>query len=428
MIRRTLILMLAVASLTTPATAFAATPSLERISQTAELGPGDGYSGHAAISADGSTMAFVSLAANLVEAYAPPEGQCCPHAHVYVRDMKTGDVRLVSRAEDGSLANDGSYELDVSDDGRLVVFKSSATNLVEGTSGARHRIFVKNLETGKIRLASHRRLASTSENPRISGNGRYVLFDAEVYRRGAERQVYLRDLETDELTLVSRSANGEPAKRPSTAGDLSADGRYVAYQTAARHLAGSHTPYGGIVVKDMKTGTVHMVHANDSSWPYLGARLSMSADGRRLVFDTHLTELVADSKRIVVVVAADLDSGKIQVVSQTAEGVPFDGTSGMATISDDGRHVAFWSKANTLADAGPQSRFRLYLKDLETGKIDSLSPTVDLPPEPPKGRASTSLVFDAASLSRDARHIIFNSDAPIGGASRISQVYLHKRR
>jgi Tol biopolymer transport system component len=99
---------------------------------------------------------------------------------VYVRDRETDSVELISRAVDGGPADMGSkQEVDISDDGRFVVFASRATNIVVGDNNGRRDVFLYDRLRATTRLVSHakgRSANGTSYEPVISGDGRTVAF------------------------------------------------------------------------------------------------------------------------------------------------------------------------------------------------------------------------------------------------------------
>jgi Tol biopolymer transport system component len=106
----------------------------------AEGGPSDA----ARISADGGSVVFASIATNLVD------GDTNGLADVFVHDLAAGETTRVSVASDGTQANGNSFAGAISGDGRLVVFPSDATNLVEGDTNEAFDVFVHEIATGRV--------------------------------------------------------------------------------------------------------------------------------------------------------------------------------------------------------------------------------------------------------------------------------------
>jgi Tol biopolymer transport system component len=126
------------------------------------------------ISADGGTVAFRNSSG--------PTWL----AQTYLHDLATGETRsLVDRDRDGNLL-DGYIEApSVSADGRTVAFQSNATNLVEGDLDYwGYDVFVKDVDTGEVRLVSGGPGGAFGNDwsvlPAISGDGRFVAFQSEA--------------------------------------------------------------------------------------------------------------------------------------------------------------------------------------------------------------------------------------------------------
>jgi Tol biopolymer transport system component len=216
--------------------------------------PGNGYSGNAAISADGRVVAFESAATNLMtERDANGTG-----TDVYVVVLASGEVSRANVDEAGRQAAEGSsFSPAISDDGRFVAFTSSTSldsnetapsETPTRSAAARPRnlsVFVRDLQRHTIRRVGRRLDAGPANGssylPAISGDGRYVAFawHASDWTSADEKdhpQVYLYDLETSATTLVSRSADGRVGNGPSTNPAVSRMGRFIAFQSEASDL------------------------------------------------------------------------------------------------------------------------------------------------------------------------------------------------
>ena len=148
-------------------------------SSSSEGDPANSSSFESQISANGRYVTFGSYASNLV----PIDGN--GHiADIFVKDLVTGAVRLVSNAQDGSPGNDAAFESAISADGTWVVFTSDAGNLLPGDGNSDGGtqptdVFVRNLLTGDLTLVTHDDVGIGSYfRPAISADGRYAAFDA----------------------------------------------------------------------------------------------------------------------------------------------------------------------------------------------------------------------------------------------------------
>jgi hypothetical protein len=169
-----------------------------------------------------------------------------------------GDVALVSSDAAGAEGNASSYDLCISADGRYVAFESVATNLVPGGT-ANRQVFRKDLVTGEVKLASADAAGTQgnadSYDPRISADGRYVAFESDatnlVPGGTANRQVFRKDLVTGEVKLASADAAGTQGNADSYDLCISADGRYVAFESDATNLVPGGTANRQVFCKEL---------------------------------------------------------------------------------------------------------------------------------------------------------------------------------
>jgi Putative Ig domain/WD40-like Beta Propeller Repeat len=192
---------------------FAIHTRADRVSVDSNGAAGNGASSDPSINGDGSLVAFVSFATNLlVPGILPVAGQ-----QVYVHNRQTNQVDLVSRDNSASVANEGngvSSTPSISGSGRYVVFVSQATNLLApGTPAvpAGQQIYVWDRQTGLTSLVSVDNDpvspspgSGASSAPSISGDGRYVAFVSQATNLlapgtpavPAGQQIYVRDRQT----------------------------------------------------------------------------------------------------------------------------------------------------------------------------------------------------------------------------------------
>ncbi|WP_439625355.1 Ig-like domain-containing protein, partial [Gemmata sp.] len=163
--------------------------------------------------------------------------------------------------------------------------------------------------------------------------------------------IFVKDTQTGAVTRVSTTAAGAQGDGDSDQPSVSADGRYVAFASRASNLVPGDTNGAfDIFVKDTQTGAVTRVSTTaagaqgdgDSDQP------SVSADGRYVAFASDAPNLVpGDTNGTYDVFVKDTQTGAVTRVSTTA-GVQGDGASYTASVSADGRYVAFASDAPNL--------------------------------------------------------------------------------
>lgn len=147
------------------------------VSITSSGTPGNGDSVRPFVSGNGDFVAFRSQASDLVA------GDTNGHWDIFVRDLVAGTTERVSVSGDGTQADHNSFEPSLSDDGRFVVFRSMAANLVLGDTNARADIFVHDRDTGETARLSEPATGESDGNsfqPAISGDGAWIVFESDA--------------------------------------------------------------------------------------------------------------------------------------------------------------------------------------------------------------------------------------------------------
>jgi Tol biopolymer transport system component len=214
-------------------------------------GPGDqqadGASYDPAFSADGRYLAFMSDAANLVP------GDTDRSWDVFVRDLTHQTIRRVSVAADGGQANGGSGTPSISADGRYVAFFSDASNLVPADTNTAGDVFVRDLTRGTTRRVSVGAAGAQSNGPadgypKISGDGRYVMFGSLATNlvpgdTNNAQDIFIRDLTTATTSRLNVATTGTQANAGQIGLSAAMDttGRYVTFASTASNLVPADT-------------------------------------------------------------------------------------------------------------------------------------------------------------------------------------------
>jgi hypothetical protein len=350
------------------AAALEAQAAVSVVSRTSAGVPANGYSttegNGGMISGNGTIAAFSSNAANL------PHGDGTTF-RCYVRNIATGNTRIVSVTSNGVPATSQTFAPAVSADGRYVTFDGTGMGL-PGANGA-GQVWVHDLKTGSTVLASRASngTVATGAYPSLSGDGRFVAFESRAANLpggdGTHNFVYRRDLKLGKTALVSRDGNGNPATGDVYGQLLSADGRFVVFRSNDADLpSGNGTRYH-VYIRDMQAGVTKLVDknaagktANDDS----GAA-SISADGQTIAFDTQATNFQGGSVNGQSY-ARDMTTGTTKLVSQNTAGQPQNQSSLYAHPSGDGRYVAFYADGSNLP-GGDGSTDQIYVRDTHQG-------------------------------------------------------------
>jgi Tol biopolymer transport system component len=326
-------------------------------------------------------------------------------------------IEVVSVADDGTLADADSRAASLSDDGNLVAFASAATNLVASDGNGSTDVFVRDRAAGRtIRVSvssSGGEGDADSRAPSLSADGRFVAFESDASDLvagddGLWSDVFVHDLATGATTRVSVSSGGMAGNRDSFAPRLSADGRFVVFASFASNLvAGDTNGAEDVFVHDRQTGTTIRASVATSGGEGDDGSFepAISRDGRFVAFSSFATDLDAnDGDDVSDVCVRDLVAGTTTLASVAGDGSKGDDESFGPSISDDGARVAFSSYASNLVAGDTAGTLDLFLRDLAAGTTGAGD--VDSAGGFGANEISQSA---AASLSGDARFVAFSA-------------------
>jgi len=222
----------------------ASAPATTLVSVSLDGSPAGGLSGEPSVSADGRYVAFTSSAVNLVA------GDTNRATDVFVRDRQAGVTTLVSVDSAGVQANGRSGALSISGDGRYVAFLSNVTNLVQGDTNKAQDIFLRDRETGvtsRVSVTWRGEANGGSFHPAISADGQFVAYDSfasnlDYGDTNGVHDVFQYDRQDGLTRRVRVDSNGFQGNGLSQRPSISADGRYVRFESDASNSRCSPTP------------------------------------------------------------------------------------------------------------------------------------------------------------------------------------------
>jgi len=379
-----------------------------------------------AISADGRYVVYASTATTLV----PGGGDGA--AHIYEFDRTTDSTRLISpstilvggkpeQLPRGSQA----IEPSVNADGSIIAYVVTIPAIV-GAAIVPGGTFVVVHDNGSgedIELAPGSR-------PSISGNGQLVALETTTALDPALdsnklADIYIVNRTTGNATLISVGTNGRAPAAASGGPSLSADGHAVAFTSAARLLSVDHDAASDVYVRDLAGAKTLLVSVHGGADGGASSGASISGNGRYVAFSSHALTLapgpIAGGGSLADLYVRDILLKKVVRLSRAMGGGAADGSSAAAGIAADGRTVAFASAADDLVPGDTNHGLDVFLADRASGRITRASiDSTDLEVGPGSG---------SPALSQDGAILAFQSTATAlaPGAHGSTDVYLRAR-
>lgn len=414
-------------SLGSPRLVVAQTPVVTRVSVATGNVEANGSSAKPAISSDGRWVAFESGASNL----AP--GDTSFYSDVFVHDRQTGTTTRVSDAPGGNTAIGDSQNAAISANGRWVAFDSYSGDLVPGDTNSAYDVFVHDRQTGTTtRVSVGPGGAQTTGNgfsesfPSISADGRWVAFASRAINlvpndTNTFSDVFVHDQQTGATTRVSAGPGGSQANNASISAAISADGRWVAFESLASNLvSGDTNGTNDVFVYDRHTGVTTLESVGVPNLLYGARHPSISADGRFVAFESNAPLVTGDTNFQTDVFVRDRLTGAISRVSVSSTGLQGNDESNKPAISADGRWVAFESRSTSLIANKTRRSYDIFVHDRQTGVTKRVS-------EGPGGLEANGNGVTDAAISADGHLVSFVTDANnlIVGDTNNRDVFVH---
>jgi putative cell wall-binding protein len=410
--RRVLVVLAVATVVTAVAGPSAACAGTRLVSVDAEGRAADEDSSEASLSADGTVVAFSSDASDIVAGDQRFSGPTCDDVNarrgtdVFVRNLSTGGTVLVSTTADGVPANGDSGDASLSDDGTVVAFASAASDLVADDRNGERDVFVRDLRSGVTSLVSAADSGGSgrgpSFSPRLSGDGAAVAFTsfATDLTGGIpapdemRTEVFHRDLGTGTTTWVSAPEDGV-TDGGGEAAAIDADGSVVVFSSNV-----------AILRRDIETHRTTMAARASVAFD---VRLDLDAAGDTVALSTEDALDPADGNEREDVYVLDVSGGSLERISVDTVGGNANSSSGAPVMSADGRRVVFESTATDIvngdrgADDEGESSDDLFLRDRDRSRTVQVNVTAQ--------RADPAVGASGAAISADGHVVAFDSSA-----------------
>lgn len=388
---------------------------IERVSLAGDGSQASGDSYRAAISDDGSVVAFQSNADNLVA------DDTNGWVDVFVRDLDTGSTEIASLQPDGSQTQSYSKAPSISGDGSIVVYESrpggvTSVSVFDRTVGTVEHI-LPSTQNGEPVAPITARI-----EPVISGNSHFIAFRSrdtlQILYPASIRpvnddlntayDVFVYDHQTQPappVQRISRLSNDAELNADSRRPAISRNGRFLAFMTYSELIPDDANNRPDIVLKDRDTGLLAVISITPGSTTGNGSSFdpAISGDGRFVAFRSEADDLVpGDSNGSWDIFVRDRVAGTTERVSVSSSGEQAYHHSAEPSISDDGRFVAFRSTASTLVPDDSNQRADIFVHDRLTGQTARVG-------QPPNDESNGNSANPA--ISADGAWIAFESDA-----------------
>jgi WD40-like Beta Propeller Repeat len=276
---------------------------VELLSKALGGGPGSQASGQPALSGDGQLVAFTSEAPDLVA----DDGNGA--SDVFLRDLVSHTTERVSLSDGGSEASGASSDPAITPDGQLVAFASTAANLVSGDGNGASDVFVRDRLSPGTELVSVPAPGGSelgaSAAPDLSDDGRFVVFESAAPLVPEDSNgvvdVYLRDRVAGTTERVSVASGGEQADDGSFDPSISGDGSFVVFASQASNLVPGVPAGTNVYRRNRLTGSVEWLSTGASAGD-TSVHPDPSGNGRSVAFDSDASLVLNDSLPVDVFV------------------------------------------------------------------------------------------------------------------------------
>jgi Domain of unknown function DUF11/WD40-like Beta Propeller Repeat len=380
-----------------------------------------------AISANGRYIAFADWSSNLV---TKDTNQV---SDIFVRDQltrKTTRISVSSKGVQGNhfsgyyLSSQATRCVSISGDGRYIAFKSYASNLVAGDTDDTPDVFVHDRLTGKTERISDASNVTDGalayevfgDEVNISADGRYVAFISLATEFSNKGNMYIYDRQTHITKVVSVNFNGNKIGAVGRNISLSADGRYIAFESYATNLiTGDTNDATDVFVYDYATQKIERISGNNG-----GSQANISANGRYVVF------LSGDDNGSHIYVH-DRSTHKTEnnIYFSLNGKIPDSGLISRPSISGDGRYVVFSSHASNLVAGDTNFAEDFFVRDRLTRKTERVS----VASNGAQGFSNGSNSVEP-SINADGRYVTFLSsfkNIVANDTNKISDIFVRDR-
>lgn len=353
-------------------------------------------------------------------------------AGLAIANSLNADVRVFNQGIRN--LNDGISLLNIADSALgelssiLTRIKELAEQSANGIYGTAQRQALDG-EAQALRLEHNRIIATTEFNGRsvFESNSEIRLQDGYGEEGSLAIEIGGEEVASDEILRINLKEDGSESDGGSAGAAINGDGRYIAFTDFSDTLIpGDTNNDNDIFLFDRESGGIRRisvssggVESNNNS-----SRASLSDDGRYIAYQSLATNLVAGDTNVREdIFVYDQVLGATTRVSVSSGGVQGDGHSTISSISGDGRYVAFTSVSTNLVAGDTNGVSDVFVHDRQTGQTTRVSVN--------SGGTEGNGASTTPQLSYDGRYVVFSSSASnlvAGDTNGASDVFVHDRQ
>lgn len=327
------------------------------------------------LSQDGRFVAFSTTSADIVS------GDTNGKVDVFVRDRKLNSVVRATVSSEGDQLSGGYSGYTMSANGRFIVF-GYLGNVTSDGSNSNYQLYIRDLVDNTTKLVTRSLTGGLSnanaaaEHMDISADGRYVVFPSLASNLTAsdlngKRDIFVRDMKTDTTTLLSKNSSGQSANGDSYIASISCDGSYVAFSSVATDIVSGDTngSMDLFLVDRISGGNVMNITLNGDQGA--SSQSDISCNGERLILQSDSTNLVADDTNskndIFAYSIIDNEFQRVNVDSTGAQSSgPNHGPQIIAggSLNFSGRYVVFREHSSSLVAGDTNGVPDIFIRDL----------------------------------------------------------------
>ncbi len=389
------------------------------------------------ISSDGRYVVFSSSASNFVLNDINSSSDIFFYD---TQDLELNTISISNDPQTTTFqVNDDIYYTQMSGNGQYITFVSDASNIVLNDFNNANDIFLYNIQTQQtdiVSVSSSEEVGNgASIGGSISNDGRYIAFystSSNLVPGTSGFNYYLRDTQGGTTTVVSVDSLGDPLNAGSPFGNvrISGNGRYVVYDSHPSVSLPGGSIYGAYRY-DTQTGTTIRVAVDSSGDSVSGSVVSISQDGRYVFFVTDVNGVVPeDMNGFSDVFMYDAQTDTVSLISVGSGGDVGNADSGTAILSDDGQYVYFESLASNLVVGDLNGEVDIFRRETQTGEVTKISNNLSL-----TGMYLYGVFNQNPTISSDNRYLSYGARvfdletgvvAQIAGVSVSGNIYISK--